>query len=110
ALPICCAARTSPPAPPGTGGPRRRPRSRTSTEPAADRARLRLLHPAQAERVPGRVGVHPEALLLVVLPVQHPRAERQHLALGLVDLRPGAPGVEVEVELLRVVIDARPVR
>ena len=58
--------------------------------------------------MPGRIGVHPEVLLLLVLQVQRPRAQRQHPLLRRVDLLPGRPAVEVEVELLRVAVRARP--
>lgn len=56
--------------------------------------------------MPRRIGVHPEVLL--VLLVQQPGAEREHRLLGGFEGLPGASGVEVEMELLRVEVGARP--
>src|SRR5699024_8172477 len=80
-------------APPGVAV-RSGPRPRLRVFPSGRRAG----GAAEAERVAGRVDVHPEAARGGGLVLVHGRAERERPRLGRVDVGDG----EVEVELLRV--------
>src|SRR5262249_57477137 len=82
----------------GAGGPQAPGSARNSAdsgsnphEPGSPRP---WLLPAEAERVPGRIGVDPEAGLVAGQP---PGAQRQHLPLGLLDVI----DPQIQVDLLR---------